>query len=172
MYIAYIKSMFGLFFIIILGIPCEMQQLDVPVSAKETIHTVWFKPVHPLPEQISLVLVHGMGGAVPTFSKIYSHFTTDRHVYGIDLPGFALSSRVSFPNHPDGCEEKMVAMIEQWRKVMKLERIILMGHSFGGFVSTLYAQKYHTYIESLVLIEPWGIFPDNTTPKYAAAAGL
>ena len=148
---------------------CVMEQLDVPVSEKESIHTVCFKPAHlPPNEKIPLVMIHGVAGGVLTFYKIYSQFTMDRCVYGIDLPGFALSSRVSFPNHPDGCEEKMVDMIERWRKEMKLERIILMGHSFGGFVSAVYAQKYYAYIDSLVLIEPWGVFPEETAPSFAS----
>ena len=40
---------------------------------------------------------------------------------------------------------------------MKLERFILAGHSFGGYITGNYALKYYQYIEKLIMISPIGI---------------
>ena len=108
-----------------------------------------------------LVMVHGIGGAIPAFHKNYHHLARDRCVYGIDLPGFGLSERVEFPDDPDGCERQMVDMIEQWRTVMKFDKIILLGHSFGGYVSAAYALQHHEHVQHLVLLDPWGMFSQD-----------
>jgi cardiolipin-specific phospholipase len=35
--------------------------------------------------------------------------------------------------------------LEAWRKEMGIERMHLLGHSWGGYLSTRYAQKYATH---------------------------
>lgn len=40
---------------------------------------------------------------------------------------------------------------------MKLEKFILAGHSFGGYIVGNYALKYYKHIEKLQLISPIGI---------------
>lgn len=39
---------------------------------------------------------------------------------------------------------------------MNLESFILIGHSFGGFLSGLYASQYPQHIKKLLLISPAG----------------
>ena len=39
---------------------------------------------------------------------------------------------------------------------MKIEKIILVGHSFGGFLASAYSMRYKKRVESLILIESWG----------------
>ena len=36
-------------------------------------------------------------------------------------------------------EEKFVEVIEEWRKNMNLDKILLLGHHMGGFLATSYA---------------------------------
>lgn len=44
-----------------------------------------------------------------------------------------------------------VNSIEKWRENMKIERMILLGHSFGGYLSTAYTIKFPERIEHLIL---------------------
>ena len=39
---------------------------------------------------------------------------------------------------------------------MKLEKMILLGHSFGGYLSAAYALKYGKCVSALILADPWG----------------
>jgi len=102
-------------------------------------------------------MIHGLGGGLPCFYKNYPHLCRDRKVYGIDLPGFALSSRVKFPEDPTKCLEKMVDLLEKWRRRKKIKKLILLGHSFGGYLSAAYAVAHSSRVRHLVLVDPWGM---------------
>ncbi len=50
--------------------------------------------------------------------------------------------------------EAQLADIERIRKSLGLDRLTLVGHSFGGFVAALYAAEFPDRVEKLVLVAP------------------
>lgn len=54
----------------------------------------------------------------------------------------------------------MVRAIEEWRKEMKLNKFILLGHSMGGFLAASYSMAYPDRVKHLILADPWG-FPER-----------
>lgn len=54
-------------------------------------------------------------------------FAAERPVYAVDLLGFGKSSRPTFSNEQHEIEDQYVAFLEEWRKAMKLEKMILLG---------------------------------------------
>lgn len=54
----------------------------------------------------------------------------------------------------------MVRSIEEWRKEMKLNSFILLGHSMGGFLAASYSISYPDKVRHLILADPWG-FPER-----------
>jgi pimeloyl-ACP methyl ester carboxylesterase len=66
--------------------------------------------------------------------------------------GFARSSRPQFSNDPLEAEEQYVAIIEAWRIKMNLDKMVLVGHSFGGFLSFAYTLKHPERFEDFSLI--------------------
>ncbi len=133
------------------------EPFDVQVE-EGVIHTVCYKDAYNS-SQIPILLIHGIGGAIPSFYKMYNRLAKNRPVYGIDLPGFGLSSRINFPNKAEDCEKILVDMIEQWRKHMNIESMVVIGHSFGGYISSKYAVAYRERVNHLCLIESWGFNP-------------
>lgn len=83
-------------------------------------------------DKFPLVLIHGYAGGLPYFYKNYSSLCENRKVYAIDLPGFALSTRVQFKN--DHMEE-MIDLIEEWRSKMairyELFQFIILNITFN-----------------------------------------
>ena len=47
-----------------------------------------------------------------------------------------------------------IADIERIRQILGDEKIILVGHSFGGFLAALYAAEFPEHVKALVLIAP------------------
>lgn len=78
--------------------------------------------------------------------------------YFVENSGFGRSSRCTFKSDNILAENQYIGAIEKWRKSMGLEKIFLVGHSFGGYLSSAYALKFPDRIEHLILADPWG-FP-------------
>lgn len=47
-----------------------------------------------------------------------------------------------------------LADIERIRRILKQEKLILIGHSYGGFLAALYAVEFPEHVEKMVLIAP------------------
>lgn len=47
-----------------------------------------------------------------------------------------------------------IADIERIRQILGDEKLILVGHSWGGFLASLYAAEFPEHVESLILISP------------------
>jgi proline iminopeptidase len=54
--------------------------------------------------------------------------------------------------------EQQIADIERIRRLLGQEKIILIGHSFGGFTAALYAAKFPDRVKKLALFAPADIF--------------
>lgn len=54
-------------------------------------------------------------------------------------------------------EDYYVEGVEQWRQDNNLNKINLIGHSFGGFIAYHYALKYPEHIRKLALVSPIGV---------------
>jgi cardiolipin-specific phospholipase len=54
-------------------------------------------------------------------------------------------------------ESFFVDSLEQWRIKMGLEKMTLIGHSLGAYFSVVYALKYPTRVNRLVLLSPAGV---------------
>ena len=47
-----------------------------------------------------------------------------------------------------------IADIERVRRILGEEKLLLIGHSFGGFVASMYASEFPERVEKLVLVAP------------------
>lgn len=125
------------------------------------------------PNQVSdLVLVHGYAASLGLFFENFDSISLlpGIKIHAIDLLGFGLSSRPSFPKLPCDTKEDIykiedwfIDALEKWRQERGINRFVLVGHSFGGYLSCAYARKYNKetegkrLIEKLVLLSPVGV---------------
>ena len=59
-------------------------------------------------------------------------------------------------------EKQFTRSIEEWRKEANVKKMILLGHSMGGFLGCSYALTYPDNVQHLILADPWG-FPEKPT---------
>jgi len=69
-------------------------------------------------------------------------------------------------------EEFFLLPFEEWRKQMKIEKMILIGHSMGGYLSTVYGLAHPDRIIRLILLSPVGVpeSPPDFEERFAARA--
>ena len=96
--------------------------------------------------KINLIYLHGWGQNINMMMPIAKPFIKKYNVLIIDLPGFGdseePSSVWSIYDYAD--------MVHELAKDCKMKNPILIGHSFGGKISLVYASMYDT--KKLVLL--------------------
>lgn len=103
-----------------------------------------------------LVMVHGYGGSGMIFYKMFTQLAQHFHVYCIDMLGMGRSSRNDFECETyEECELWFVNSIEKWRQTIGLTRFNILGHSFGGFISSKYALIYPKNVKKVLFFSPW-----------------
>ena len=112
-----------------------------------------------------LVLLHGYGNSCLYFYRnlvgLSRYFNT---IYSLDSLGWGLSSRPKYvltDNTTETTEEFFVESLEAWRKANNIPKMILAGHSMGGYMSVAYCEKYPQHVERLVLLSPAGVPNEN-----------
>jgi pimeloyl-ACP methyl ester carboxylesterase len=99
----------------------------------------------------TLVLVHGFPFDKRIWKEQVDGLADIARVYAIDLPGFGQSAPLpmSVPPSIDSYADAIAA----WVREMGLERkIVLAGHSMGGYVALEFARQYADMLAGLALI--------------------
>lgn len=86
----------------------------------------------------TLVLLHGWGQNIEMMKPVGDRFKKNNRIVIVDLPGFGESDE---PGTIWSLND-YVECIKQLLDKLKVNNPILIGHSFGGKISLLYASKY------------------------------
>lgn len=125
-----------------------------------------------------IVLVHGYAASLGLFIHNFDSISSipGVRIHAVDLLGFGLSSRPNFPKFKNQTKEDIyeienwfIDSLDEWRRRRGIDRFVLIGHSFGGYLSCAYAMKYNQnlvnastgvsqrMIEKLILLSPVGV---------------
>ncbi len=119
------------------------------------------------PDGETLVFLHGWGQNIEMMKMIADPFEKEYHIIIPDLPGFGESSEPE----TDWTLFEYVDCIHTLLESLKIEEPILLGHSFGGKISLLYATEYP--VKKLVLFgSPYKKEVEKTTMKLKVLKSL
>jgi pimeloyl-ACP methyl ester carboxylesterase len=104
-------------------------------------------------ERPPVVLLHGLNDSYLTWKRVAPALALDRRVLMPDLPGYGLSDR------PDASYELgwHAHVMAQWLEAVGLERVDIVGHSFGGGVAQVMLLECSSKIRRLVLVASGGL---------------
>lgn len=102
-----------------------------------------------------ILLLHGWGCNIDTFAHITNFLSEFMEVYVIDFPGFGKSSEPKEAWNVD----QYTDLVEKFINQMGIEKLSLLGHSFGGRVILKLANRKNLKfeIDKLILIDSAGI---------------
>lgn len=136
----------------------EIETVRIPI---DDFHSI-FCLVSGDPDNPPLVMLHGWLGASMMFFKILKYLTVNYRVYCLDLLGMGRSSRPVFTAKTyEESEAFFVIPIEKCRIHLGIEKMILVGHSFGGYIAGCYYEAYPDRVDKLVMLSPAGINKPN-----------
>ena len=87
-----------------------------------------------------IVLLHGWGQNIEMMNPLGNYLKQNHKITIVDLPGFGLSSEPPFAYSVFDYVELLHELFEE----LEIKKPILIGHSFGGRLSIIYASKYDT----------------------------
>ena len=118
---------------------------------------------------IPIILLHGWGVNSDKYlvlAEYLSDFKNEKlkvknhSVYLLDLPGFGKSDA---PSVAWGVDE-YAELVKKFAEILKLEKFILIGHSFGGQIAIKFAAKHPEQLKALILTGAARI-RHSSTPK-------
>ena len=109
-----------------------------------------------------ILVLHGWGANIETVMSIVNILKKSYKVYALDLPGFGKSQ-----------EPKEAIDSFQYGEIVKefiesenIDKISLIGHSFGGKLSIILASRYPELVDRVVLVNSAGLIPKRGLDYY------
>ena len=112
--------------------------------------------------------IHHPLAALEPLAEHYKFYYYDQRGCGRSTKPFDRFESRNFYTNMKGLERTLgigaqVADLERIRQILGQERLVLLGHSFGAFLATMYAAEFPERVEKLVLVAPSGVLvlPDK-----------
>src|SRR5689334_12205407 len=106
-----------------------------------------------------LMLLHGLFGALSNWEGVVSRFSKRFRVVIPMLPIYEMPIK-------EAGLEGLRSFTEDFVKMMKIEKSIIMGNSLGGHVALLYALNNPTKVSKLILTGSSGLFENGMGGSY------
>ncbi|MEO5509133.1 MAG: alpha/beta fold hydrolase [Longimicrobiales bacterium] len=106
-----------------------------------------------------IVLLHGAGGGAANWYRLFAPLSLNHRVLAPDLPGFGLSDPITL-EPPLG--RQTAHIVARWLDAHGLDRVHLIGTSFGGLAALRFAEHFPARVERLAVIDPAGAGPEVT----------
>ncbi len=138
------------------------------ITYKEQVFKLSYEIVNPSATDVLLVL-HGWGSNKEIMKQAFGkEFKEYKHIY-LDMPGFGASTNEMILTTNDYAQ-----IVQKFLDTLSVEPKIIMGHSFGGKVSTLLDPPTLVLLSSagVVTEKPWSVKIKIATFKFLKPLGM
>ena len=142
--------------------PVPYEEMDIPTRFGMT-HVVVSGPKDAPP----LVLLHGYWATSTMWAPNIADFSKDYRVYAVDVMG---QPSKSIPAEPIRDAADYAAWLTATLDALHLDRVCLVGMSYGGWLALNYAVAAPARVQKLVLLSPGGLPADGQTVQPARDA--
>ncbi|HOZ59006.1 MAG TPA: alpha/beta fold hydrolase [Nakamurella multipartita] len=104
----------------------------------------------------ALLLLHGVGCDHHTWDPVIEHLSRRYTVIAPDLLGHGDSAKPRADYSLGGFANGMRDLLA----ILGIDRVTVVGHSFGGGVAMQFAYQFPQYAERLVMVAPGGLGPE------------
>jgi pimeloyl-ACP methyl ester carboxylesterase len=131
--------------------PLPYQEFDIPTYFGRT-HVVVCGP----PNAPPVVLLHGYWATATMWARNVAELGRDHRVYAIDVMG---QPGKTVPTDPIRSTHEYVLWLIETLDALHLDRLSLVGMSYGGWLAMKFALAEPERVTKLVLLSPGGLLP-------------
>lgn len=135
--------------------PFEVKKVKLPANGCEVAYVDEGKGDQ------TIIFIHGLGSYLPAWKKNIQGLKENFRCIAIDLPGYGKSSKEPH----SGMMTYYASVVNEFVKELRIEKVILAGHSMGGQISITTALIYPQTVKALVLVDPAGFEHFNEGQK-------
>ncbi len=96
----------------------------------------------------TLVILHGLLGSLDNWQSLAKRFSTQYHVITVDQRNHGKS-----PHHPSMSYEILAHDLLEFLDDLKLDSVVLLGHSMGGKVCMQFALHHPGRVEKMIIVD-------------------
>jgi pimeloyl-ACP methyl ester carboxylesterase len=108
----------------------------------------------------TIVLLHGFLEANEVWFEVQTRLAKSFRVIAIDLPGFGQSDCFGYVHTMELMAQSVKSVLDS----LRLKRVVILGHSMGGYVGLAFAELFPEYVRGLGLINS-GAYADSEEKK-------
>lgn len=96
----------------------------------------------------AIIFLHGFLENQWMWKDLMDYLPKSLRKLSLDLPGHGKSGNLGYIHTMDEMAEVVKAMLDE----LKLKRVLLCGHSMGGYVALAFAEKYPDMVKGIILM--------------------
>jgi len=110
----------------------------------------------------NIILLHGWGANKESFLPVQGYFSNKFKVYNIDMPGFGESEKPPITY----TVSDYAKIILEFIKMLELDNVVLVGHSFGGRVIMKLVGELNYKPQKIIFVDSAGVKPKRKFSYY------
>jgi pimeloyl-ACP methyl ester carboxylesterase len=115
-------------------------------------------------EEKAILCIHGITANCRCWDVIADALSPSHRVLAMDLRGRGLSGAPSTGYSMEHHSRDILAVLDD----LGLERVVLMGHSLGAFISLVFGAKYPERVDRIILVDGGGKLSEDQLAKVFA----